>query len=812
VCLNYRLTIELNKDYTGTTENPSTDVVATTSFVDDAKVVTQHTETTEPDYALYKFVQSIDQKSIIDYLMKPQVLQQGNFNTTDTPTTFSLIGVYNSLRTNLNNHKLYGFLGIRADVRITVQLNAQRFTQGRYLVYYIPTGGSTTGTTMITALHEANICTRTQLPGIQLDLNCDTAGSFMIPFCAAQNYYPIHTTLNTIEIAYVRVSPYVPISNGACSFTLWANYENIQLFGAALPQSGRIKEKSITKSSSNIIEKEKKGAQKGVISDIAFKVKDAANFVGRIPGLSSFTGPVSMVADVVGNVASIFGWSKPDYDDGFCNMFMQGHRNVTNYDGIDIGLPMSLSAKNSLQITQFASTNVDEMAWDYIKTIPAVLTSFTFTTANNIGDSLATVNLAYNASVSNVLGGGTTTTFLPCTMPSMWFKMARGSFNVTIKCVKTEFHSGRISMSVIPNAGGGLGAGTLNVTNTDYLRREILDLRLGTEWTFNVPYEGMNAWRTNPMDFIYSVLQFYVVDQLEAPATVSSSVTLLIELSGGEDLEYAYPITNNYTPTGIYTPQSGDVDCVKKVAGVGGSTPMSMSPIPAAVCIGEQFVSLRQLLKKSTALTALGASAINRYFYFNPYSYELPVVTGATIGVPGYSADVYTQLSAMYALTTGSLRCKWLRTQPAVSYGAGDTSIPVVSLYRSTSIGTVGQFSATSIDGTDTPAYLIGAPALATMPQQDAIAIDVHIPPYMRNHAIATKDCYVSTQLVYARTYPNTFTTAPDVGVNVTNMFATAPGINVSSIILRSGGEDMSFGAFISTVPMTTPTVGTWGS
>jgi len=77
--------------------------------------------------------------SIKFYLAKPIKVATGLLSATDVPGTFTKYGVFDVLKTNpLYYNKLVGSFSFRADTVVTLQVNANRFQAGRYILAYLP--------------------------------------------------------------------------------------------------------------------------------------------------------------------------------------------------------------------------------------------------------------------------------------------------------------------------------------------------------------------------------------------------------------------------------------------------------------------------------------------------------------------------------------------------------------------------------------------------------------------------------------------------------------------------------------------------
>jgi hypothetical protein len=244
--------------------------------------------------------------------------------------------------------------------------------------------------------------------------------------------------------------------------------------------------------------------------------------------------------------------------------------------------------------------------------------------------------------------------------------MWRGGFRLTVKLVKTEFHSGRLAVVFVPSMWPMANPTTIPFDKTVFLHRNIIDIREGNEFTFDFPYNGFTQYRPTSLAAPNSVggqVFIYVVNSLVAPANVSSTVTCLFEWSATPDFEFAQPIN----PTGSVimqaTPQIGRSDCEIVSESVGGANSQHPS-IAAESCIGERILSLRSLLKKFslTRQTTDPSTVVgNRTFSVRPYAVNVAQMNV----VPTYIAstnqmDMFDRIASMYAFYRGGMRMKFV--------------------------------------------------------------------------------------------------------------------------------------------------------
>ena len=741
---------------------------------------------------LSSLVDGNTEKSLQSYLERPLIVDQGEMTAADTATTFSYLPCLSMVNTEpMWKEKLKGFLGFKADIEYTIVVNATRFQQGKYMLCFVPScGGSVRSTNQYNAynsLHTANLTCRTQLLRCEIDINCDTSAKLTVPYCSPLNSYPLNTPSGlSYDIGQVRLFPYVAASE-TCTYTIWARFTNIQFYGAALPQSGRMRSRTVQ-------EAERDDASIGPISGTLRKISQAAGELGRIPLLTSFTSPVSFVTDVMANSAQIFGWSKPNVLSPQEPILKDRMRYATTYDGASTAAPLSMSAKNELQGLAVV-TDLDEMSWDFIKTIPAYYTQFSFDTDDAQQANIASIDLRYDMSVSHTYGTQAATTFLPCTLPSIYFNKARGGFILTLKCVKTEFHSGRLQVSVIPTTGFSTTIPAYTADDSAYLHRAIIDVREGNEWSFEIPYQSVVQWRSQGGDGIkMATFRVDVLDKLCAPSTVSSSIDFLVEISGAKDLEYCFPQSHVYRPLAPSVIQSGSI---KFTDTIGASKPATESVHPEAYCTGETFKSFRQLLKRLNVLSYSATTLGTEYITVLPFAWETNVVVLANGSGTTLSTDTYALMSAMFGLVRGSVRAGFATVGNPENTDKG-CLVYTNRIFGGTTYNKTVNLSTTDNFGKTDPTYVGSALTHFTEIDSNLVTGFVQVPGYYSCPAASTMDTMISTFTAYSDDYPRSNTTAPGVLLNYRGVPYTAN----APTFLRSGADDMSFQMFISTVPM----------
>lgn len=754
---------------------------------------------------------SYHEEDVKSFLQKPRPLFNSSFGTGDAYATFATQAANipgDILFQSIYANKIAGFYGLRATTVFTIVVNATRFQQGRYMFCFTSTAGAngttTGGAAWITA-HNNTLVQRTQLPRVEIDLNCDSQAVLKVPFVSAYNMWPIHSSTGQFSIGQVQMFPYsplnAPIGSQTASFTVYVHFEDIELFGPAAPQSGTTT-------------REQNSQKVGPVQSVTANIARAANIWKPVPVLSAVASQVSWVADALSRTAAVFGWSKPLNAGAVCRVNRVPGAYSGTVDNTDTALPVSLSVKNEVEVFPgFSGTDVDEMDFSYIASIPAYFNTLTWTTGLTYGSALGTTIALLPStfqSTRSLIGPSIMTDYAPVAYVSSFFNNWRGGFHFKFKFVKTEFHSGRLAFCFYPEPPGATPI--ITFLGSDYVHREIVDIREANIVEFTVPYVNIQPWLqvNNPMGY----LQIWVVDPLVAPSTVASTVTILCEVSGAPDFEVAVPgsFTNRQMvynavpqcgePCAI--PQSGEVenDCRIVDGYIGNSSVTFDNYSNAAAAVGERISSFRTLLKSASwvGYSALGPttpSATTVYQNISTLPFAIPITNNtSTTGFNSINGDLYSSIASCYGMSRGGVRVRYLLgglTQSTT------TAVPVVPAVFSATLSTAQATTGAVTDWSTANTIGIFNPnAMSNTVLHNFVddkIIELQVPQYHTLHSRPNAIHIAGTGFPY-----NITAGAPTTNLQLTtytkDRFA-------SYILARSGADDLNFGQFISIPPLT---------
>lgn len=774
----------------------SNDMAGTTQILNEAgvKTVTREHLSDIPGGLLKATQVGYDQSSIYDFFKKPVRLSTFEWNSQSAGSV-----LYNSslpqdvFSQAVYRDKLRGFYGFRGTMVIRVQVNGTKFQSGRLLLVFIPQGNVANS---YPGMRLRSLKAATQLPRVELDIGSETEIVMEVPYVSPTPYYNLATSEGPYGRAVLLV--YEPLATGTGSavadVTMWVHFKDVDMvtptftaeMGERKPKKRPIKNPS---------EQELGEMTNGSISGGLTMMAKAASSFAKVPLLTNLAGPASWALNCMAGVASAFGYSKPTSEEAMVKVAQTFSHNLQNHNGVDIFPNMGLDASNKMSIMPgFAGTDVDEMSLNHLLQVPAYVTRFAWNTSQGADTLLLNVvpspDLYRSSAVYPNFWTGWDLT--PLDYFSSLFYYWRGSFVVTLKFVKTQYHSGRVLIAWSPS-------GDPSLDQTAFVLREIVDLRETSEFRFVIPYVATSQYLpTSDLDESIGGmgrLKIFVLNELVCPASVSSTVGVLVEYAAGPDFEVMCPRPFNRCPLVVNTwaAQMGDVvpasssssrpDRNQELVGVGSAQIEDQSLDPALYCVGERCNSILQLLKRYCRLRIayLGTECFG--IDFRPFTVGA-CYTLDPLGLPTtLTGDYLTLFSYCFAYVRGSVRILAARNE----FGTGEKSNGAVCVYPSSD-------DVVFRDLMDPLTY--SGISLNFQPGFNGSGTGCSIPPYQRLHARLNR---VSSS---GNVEPiDVYGTAMRCCINV-----ASSGEASLQRLYRAAGDDFTLGYFLG-VPLVTTNV-----
>lgn len=584
-----------------------------------------------------------------EYLARPIVFQRGSYSQT-SPSEISTgsINTSNMLTYFPHLDRIKGSFGFRATIVIRIEVQATPYHAGRLRLMWEPELEPILGSTYD---RSAYLTTMSQLPGVELNLNDSTSMVMRVPFVHSDDYWWYSNSVvsgKTPTVSYMgtwslwAMHPVATPSGSTNPFySMWTSLEDVELIAAAAPDNdvsfviptvgssmsialaplvatppsqpadGVLSRyasprgsQSFTPQAGDPNAAETSDPSKPISSTLMAASRVATYAGNLIPLISSYTGVTSWALRVASQVASAFGWSKPPVTSAVTRVFPTSNNYQHNCDGHDISWNMGLFADNHVApLPGFAGSDVDEMALSYVCSVPAIVSTFSFATTNNVGDVLYISALspyaAWFARNANLVQTQAVTGAFNSFLPSPLFFVAnafrywRGSLTFRFKISKTMFHSGRLLLSShfsYSTTAGNLALPVPNYAKPFNFHSVLWDLKDSSEIEFTVPYTHVRAYAD--LTEILGSMCVTVEQPLLAPVTVQPSVFLTVEVYS-KDMSFAFPVSPLFLPSPLrpynVTPQAGVDQHVH----------------------GETMTSFKQLLSRMGQYTATSAATVS---------------------------------------------------------------------------------------------------------------------------------------------------------------------------------------------------------
>jgi hypothetical protein len=803
---------------------------ATTFLDDESKLVSSSTymnaktlDSTTLESTETNFIQDIK-----TFLAKPYRLADLALDSTafaPSVPTFSYIVKYAGFPT-LWKDKMRGFYSIRFDYRVRLVINGTKFQAGRYILAFIPHGGSLG---VAPAMRHRSLMALTQLPHVEFDVNCDTDVVFDIPWTSPVNsmlLYDAQAYANgaaDLTFGKIVLFPYSPVASneGGASekvlVTVFHSLHNVELRGTAWTgQSGL-----------PISEKEEAANTGKPISSGLLQLSRAASSFSNIPLLTPFLKPASWFLAASSGAARAFGFSKPLATVAPVRNTVLQQPGIANADGVDTSDSLALYSDNFVTAPPgFSGKDVDEMSIKYIASIPAYYTTLTWNAYTGSGSTVAGTNLAtiklepntFSATVSTA--GYTYYDHVPFAYISQFFRYWRGDIALRFKFVKTQFHSGRLEILWNPFFQG---------SNTDEFRtqlhRDVIDIRECNEYTVVFPFtsnlqmrDAWDGYESGDQPADAGAMFLNITTPLVAPATAPQSVQIIVE-AFAVDYEVAAPGYRQSTMNSVigqpipmpfvlntWVGQSGLSTVPEEVACsihppkyIGTTSPSSRTLDYAKYSTGEAVLSILPLLKRYSELTWIGTY---RWVMFKLYDLGFICDTDTNQTYINYGdkscafGDYYSFFAPMYAYSSGSLRALGLINNGDLSTNKGFVETTMYNIgYGNTNLAASGRtFIFSSLATNDLVYYPLPCQAMALRNQPGANPVSsVQAPPYALTSSRLNRVTSSFNGAPVDRFAPN---------VAVRFRLSNKEGSDQSPYtlrILRSAADDFRFGLFLGT-------------
>lgn len=613
--------------------------------------------------------------------------------------------------------KINLFRNLRCDLHIKVMINGNGFYYGRILVSYNPYTVNDDVTRLRTPLLTQDLVQASQKPHILLDPSTSQGGEMVLPFIWPENWLDITQAswwsgMGDLYLSDFNILRHANGGTDAISINVLAWAENVELCipTTALAQSGKMPAKKAKKkkpqvSISNKSELNDSGG--GLISQPASAIAAAANMLAAIPVIRPYALATSMIADKVGSVARIFGYSRPQNLQPVSPFVPRFLTSLANTDTSENVQKLSVDSKNELTIDSrvMGLDGSDELTIQSIASRDSFLVGMDWFETNVYGDILGSFRV--DPMALQVLSASPVREIHPTALcfASAPFRYWRGSMIFRFQIVASQFHKGRLKIAYDPNKWNSNDYNQAFSTVIDI--SETRDFEYVVHWTQTKAWCDVRTYGDAQFSYTYNTsgiavtpdqntcngsLTISVVNELStASSSIGDQVYILAWVRAGPDYELAVPRdVDSIAYLSPFQQQSGAMS-----DDIPPSRPHSVDVYQSneaqgdenLVYQGERIVSFRQLLKRywyhRTYLSEAAASTayltyVSQIFPF----YRGWSTTGVDQGIDStaatspYNFTGYTlmnYLTPAFAMRRGGIRYKYVAAVRTVNNVAQPT-------------------------------------------------------------------------------------------------------------------------------------------
>jgi len=546
--------------------------------------------TRDPSYSLSGFSDA----ELSNFLSRPVKIQEYQW----TPGGSRLFQTFNPWTDFFSNadvlQKVNRFRNLRCNLKIKVLVNGNSFYYGRALLSYNPFILDDQ-VTKNRAFYEQDLVQASQKPHILLDPTASQGGELVLPYIWPENWLDV-TSANWEDymgMCTIHDFDILRHANGGTdpiTVVIFAWAEDVCLsvpttaqaqsgdtnrpldeFGFPVPYVEQAASKKKSKSFNNQTNNDE-FQNNGLISKPASTLARVADALSMIPVLTPYAKATSMVASKIGQVAKVFGYSRPQVLHDTLNYTPRYMGNLCNTDAPEPLVKLSVDSKNELTIDSrvMGLGGHDELTINSIAQRSSYWRQFDWP-ETAVTDTLLT-SMRVMPSYYQILSTPPVVEIHPTALAfaATPFQFWQGSIKFRFNVIASEYHRGRLRIVYNPST---LPAGAIPFNQT---YSSIVDISEDRDFEYEVKWADVRAWAStvgiqsmngfslfddaNPITggtaLDNGTLSVYVVNELATPSITAADVKVQVWVSAGDDFAVAAPAMDELNNLSVYQQQT----------------------------------------------------------------------------------------------------------------------------------------------------------------------------------------------------------------------------------------------------------------
>lgn len=446
-------------------------------------------------------------------------------------------------------NRLAHYKMIRGKMRVRFLINGNPFYYGRLMASYLPL--AQIDTTVETDQDYAFIIAASQRIHGYINPTTSQGCDLELPFIWPKNFLDIATAewdnMGLVSLTAVNLLRHANNSSEPVTVSIFAYMEDFVLTGVTnlvpstiIPQ-GSVKKKSASKD------------EYGIISGPAHTVANWSGKLSQAPYIGKYARATQLATQALGDIASLFGYSKPPEIPICRTVLTTAMPAVTNVpDTVNL---LSLDSKKEVTIDPrvTGASSQDEMALVPLAMKESFLTRFPWSPVSQPDAHLFNMRVTPIQGSKSSASSGSWVSLTPSAWVALPFQYWTGSMQIRVQVVCSAYHRGRLRIAWDPN----------HFQNTEFNQAysQIVDIAETTDVTFRIGWaqpvnylktlsssepDKFNSWSLGRYDTTYfrtcnGVLEITVLNELTTPQNSTQPVDVNIFTSMCEDFEVQGP-------------------------------------------------------------------------------------------------------------------------------------------------------------------------------------------------------------------------------------------------------------------------------
>lgn len=437
-------------------------------------------------------------------------------------------------------NRLTTFRNVRGKLHVKFLVNGNNFYYGRMLVSYLPYGSFGSGNfgnarPLGPLTPPIDTVAATCRPHIYLDPSTSQGGEIVLPFFNQNDALATPTLtdaeLNSMGLLWLTsLTPMFHTNGGttAVTVTVYAWMTDVHMYGPTETNTSILIPQSGTEYGTGVVSK-----PMSVLSRFASAMKDA-------PVIGPYAMATSLAASATGQIASLFGFSRPRILSDPTPMVPLLCGNMSNYNANDTSISLALDSKQEVTIDPRVAglSSADELSIAHIASKESLIGRVQWDVGTPENSILHTqyVTPCYQRT-AGAAGATQEVALTSCGFAAFPFSYWRGTVKFRFQIVASGYHKGRLKVVFDPWTTSFAAEDNTAYTRIIDLAQE-RDFEVDCAWQNNRPSASVEFFSNfgpaalpAQSNFTNGTVSLYVLNELVGPSATTNPIYINVFIS-----------------------------------------------------------------------------------------------------------------------------------------------------------------------------------------------------------------------------------------------------------------------------------------